>query len=216
MTVVFKLGGSLLTLAGLSSRLQRVVNLRPLLSRLIVTGGGAAADIVRDWSHIHQLDEETAHWLAIASLDLNRAFINTQMNWQSAGTRNEACLHWRETRSPVQLNFDRFVRDEETKPGSPLPHNWDVTTDSIAAWTALRWPASELILLKSIPTPRGLTAQEAADRLLVDGYFPILAQQLKRISWCDLRDDDITIETWIESPAASPSCSSEHDSHRCV
>jgi aspartokinase-like uncharacterized kinase len=44
----------------------------------------------------------------------------------------------------------------------PLPHSWDVTSDSIAAWVAGQVRATHLVLVK----PAG-----AAGRELVDPYF---------------------------------------------
>jgi dihydroneopterin aldolase len=58
-------------------------------------------------------------------------------------------------RVPV-LAPSRWLRD-----GDPLPHSWDVTSDSIAAWVAGQAGAPSLILVK----PRGATGA------LVDPYF---------------------------------------------
>lgn len=198
MTVVFKLGGSLLDLPHFADRLQQVIQMRSGTQRLILTGGGAAADVVRDWSRIHNLSEETAHWLAIASLDLNRAFVQSQTHWPSASSREEAGSFWNRTGCPVQIQFNEFCRIEEGKPGEPLPHHWNVTSDSLAAWTAIRWPATELILLKSVPVPDRFTVLDAAREGIVDPYFPQLSKHLPRISWCDLRGADPTITTWLE------------------
>jgi aspartokinase-like uncharacterized kinase len=197
MTVLFKLGGSLLTLPGLADKLRFVANRRSQKKRLILTGGGASADVVRDWSQVHQLNDETAHWLAISSLDLNRQLLERLLQWQSVSSREDAVRYWSEDGLPLFLDFSRFAKAEEANTGEPLPHNWDVTSDSLAAWTAIRWPSAELVLLKSVPAPLGLTAQEASDRSLVDPYFPQLAKQLERISWCDLRAPSIVIEPWL-------------------
>ena len=55
--VVYKLGGSLLSCVDLATRLRAVLEQRPDDRSLIVVGGGAAADVVRDWSRIHGLSE---------------------------------------------------------------------------------------------------------------------------------------------------------------
>ncbi len=197
MTVVFKLGGSLLTLPGLAEKLRTVFDQFSDKNRLIVIGGGASADVVREWSRIHRLSDNTAHWLAIASTDLNRQLLETLLSFRSVSDRDEAIRLWSKDSSPLLLDCHRFVRDEEEKPGEPLPHNWNVTSDSIAGWTALRWPAVELVLLKSVPTPVNMTDLAASDQDLVDPYFPHIAKDLRKISWCNLRATPIVIEPWL-------------------
>jgi 5-(aminomethyl)-3-furanmethanol phosphate kinase len=62
----------------------------------------------------------------------------------------------------------------------PLPHGWQVTSDSIAAWVAARLSARRLVLLKSlpgVPGARGDVLTEAPLRSpalagIVDEHFP--------------------------------------------
>ena len=199
MTVIFKLGGSLLTLPGLAERLRIVLDQWSHKDRLIFTGGGPSTDVVREWSRIHQLSEETAHWLAIASLDLNRQLLETLLMLRSVSDREEATRRWSIESSPLLLDCHRFARNEEAKSGESLPHHWNVTSDSLAAWTALRWPADELVLIKSVPVPVNMTPQAASDQDLVDRYFPNIAGDLRKISWCNLRATQIVIEPWLFS-----------------
>ena len=199
MTVVFKLGGSLLAMPSLAEKLQIALDQCPDKHRLIVIGGGASADVVREWNRIHQLSDETAHWLAIASTDLNRQFLETLLSFRSVRDRDEAIRLWSINSSPLLLDCRRFLRDEEAKSGEPLPHNWDVTSDSIAGWTALRWPADELVLLKSVPTPVNMTDLAASDQDFVDPYFPQITKDLPKISWCNLRATQIVIEPWLSN-----------------
>ncbi len=197
MTVVFKLGGSLLTLPGLVEKLRTVLDQFSDKNRLLVIGGGASADVVRDWSQIHQLSDEIAHWLAIASTDLNRQFIETLFSYRSVSDREEATRLWSIDSSPLLLDCSRFVKNEEAKSREPLPHDWNVTSDSISGWAALRWPADELVLLKSVPTPVNMTAQAAGEKSLVDPYFSHISKDLRKISWCNLRAAQIVIEPWL-------------------
>ena len=199
MTVVFKLGGSLLSLAGLANQLHLAMNQRRGEKCLVLTGGGATTDVVRDWSQTHQLTEEVAHWLAISSLDLNRQLLSALLSWKTVATRSQAADYWNREASPLLLDFGRFVREEEQTSVLPLPHHWDVTSDSLAAWTARSWPAVELVLLKSISLPQPLTLHEAAHAGYVDPYFPHVATGLQKISWCNLRGSTVTIEPWCDS-----------------
>src|SRR5262245_19403362 len=73
--IVVKVGGSLYDLPDLGPRLQRWLDALHTRSILIVPGGGALADAVRDLDQIHGLGEETAHWLALRALTLNAYFL---------------------------------------------------------------------------------------------------------------------------------------------
>lgn len=197
MTVVFKIGGSLLTLPDLASRLRSLLEQRVHQQCLVIIGGGAAADVVRDWSRVHDLSDEASHWLAISSMGLNRELIESLLKLRSVGSREEAEFAWSTDRAPLLLDTKRFVRQEETQSSCPLPCSWEVTSDSLAAWVAECWPAEELVLVKSVPCPLGLTALEAGETQLVDKYFPMLSDQLPQISWCDLRSSQTNIDPWL-------------------
>lgn len=200
MTVVFKFGGSVLTLDRLAVRLRTVLEMRAAQRRLIVTGGGAVADVVRQWSRLHHLDDDIAHWMAVSSLDLNRQLLQELLECNSVRSRAEADSIWDTDCSPLCLEMTPFLSYEETVVPDHLPHDWNVTSDSLAAWVAIRWAAEELVMVKSVPVPWELTAEEASTEGLVDAYFPRVAGQLQKISWCDLHASTPSIELWLPHP----------------
>jgi hypothetical protein len=126
--MVVKLGGSLcnhvpdLVRAFLASA-------RPLF---IVPGGGMFADVVRRFP----LDNDSAHWMAIAAMD--------QYGWYVSSQGITATSLLQEPVSPVVFLPYCSVRKHD-----PLPHSWDVTSDSIAAWIA-DMLGLDLLLLKSV------------------------------------------------------------------
>ena len=69
--IVVKVGGSLFDLPDLGTRLAAWLRQFEESNVLLVPGGGAAADAIRDFDRVHQLGEETSHWLAIQALSLN-------------------------------------------------------------------------------------------------------------------------------------------------
>ena len=195
--VVYKLGGSLLSCVDLAARLRAVLQQRPDARSLIVVGGGAAADVVRDWSHIHVLPEEAAHWLAVRSLSLNRALVRHLLpESREVSSRAAAESLWSETNRPLLLDVEACLQEAERRDRSPLPHCWNVTSDSIAAWLSARWDADELVLLKSTSLPAELTLDEATRLKLVDPHFRHLANETPRVSWCNLREDSANIVSW--------------------
>ena len=81
----------------------------------------------------------------------------------------------------VQLVFDamHFLQSEEPlQPGVPLPHGWDVTSDSIAARIAQVIGAVELVLLKQKPSS---SPAEAMRDGLVDDYFEMAAAGIDQL-----------------------------------
>lgn len=187
---VLKLGGSLLDLADLPDRLRTALLVLSGDRPLLICGGGEAADVVRHWHATHGLSEEQSHWLAMDSIRLNQRLLLTLMpELELVSNRVAAESAWRCGRVPL-LDLMSFVSIEETAADvtTPLPHSWNVTSDSLAGWVAVRWPASRMILLKSaeldIDDP---SFRAAADHGLVDAYFPVLGPELPPTWWWSLR-----------------------------
>jgi 5-(aminomethyl)-3-furanmethanol phosphate kinase len=125
---VLKLGGSLFE--------QGPDILRRVLSTgadvLIVPGGGPFADLVRDVDRSQGLSEDTAHWMAVLAMDQYACYLSgktgielTPLLVKKKGVR-------------ILLPYEVLRRQDE------LPHTWDVTSDTIAAWVAHK-TASPLI-----------------------------------------------------------------------
>lgn len=100
---------------------------------LVVPGGGRFADAVRECG----AEGSPAHWMACCAME------ETAWLWVAAGaapvTSPDAPVAGVSVLLPyrVMLAFD------------PLPHSWDVTSDTIAAWVAAARGAP-LLLLKSV------------------------------------------------------------------
>jgi hypothetical protein len=89
----------------------------------------------------------------------------------------------------VLFEPEQFLREVEPKLVSrPLPHTWDVTSDSIAARLAAVLQACELVLLKSTLPQPGTEIDRAAAEGYVDRYFPVAARGLA-VRAVNLRDD---------------------------
>jgi aspartokinase-like uncharacterized kinase len=98
----------------------------------IVPGGGRFADKVRE----ARLSDDEAHWEAIKAMDHYGRYIS------SFGLESTDLLTIPEKTS-VFLPY-RMARHYD-----PLPHTWDVTSDTIAAWVAHRL-GLDLLVLKSV------------------------------------------------------------------
>jgi aspartokinase-like uncharacterized kinase len=169
LAIVIKVGGSLLTVPGLGTRLRCWLDTLGTPDVLLVPGGGPTADVIRELDEKHGLGAETAHWLALGALSLNAAVL------QGLVPRTQVVLDWRGALSspagvvPI-LDCLLFARDDEEREGH-LPHSWEATSDSLAARVAAVYGARQLILLKSVTIPATMRWEEAGGRGYVDPLF---------------------------------------------
>jgi aspartokinase-like uncharacterized kinase len=199
--VVLKLGGSLLDRLDLQDRIRQLVLKRNGDRILMIVGGGSSADVVREWSQLYSLDDEQSHWIAIRSLAVTRSLVATLLpEFREVDSQEMASAAWRQAAGPLLLDVEAFLRRSEQLEQSILPHDWNVTSDSIAAWVAARWFADELILAKSVDLPRGASVEQVQRDGLVDVHFPAIAGEIRKISWCNLGRDPIQIDSaWRRS-----------------
>ena len=118
---------------------------------LIVPGGGPFADAVRDADRRLGLSDAAAHWMAVLAMDqyahvivekLPGAVLVTEPRQIADALSGQPVAH-----IPVLAPY-RWLRETD-----PLPHSWEVTSDSISAWVAGQVGARRLVLVK----PAGAT-----------------------------------------------------------
>ena len=155
---VIKVGGALLLLENALPRALSALNLLSLEhSFLIIPGGGPFADTVRSVDQLHSLAADDAHWMAILGMDQYAILLASRIrNAELVSGRGEIARAAAHGRIPVLAPY-RWLRDAD-----PLPHSWDVTSDSIAAWVASQIGARQLILVKP---------SIGDQRAIVDPYF---------------------------------------------
>ena len=161
---VFKIGGSLLAYPELlGATLAAIVEESTRARVVIVPGGGPFADAVRDADQRLDLADDTAHWMAILAMD--------QYAHLLAGMRAELALAFSASdvhstiasgRIPIIAPY-LWLRDAD-----PLPHSWDVTSDSISAWFASALGPTQLVLVK----PPGATGDDTVDPYFLRALSP--------------------------------------------
>jgi aspartokinase-like uncharacterized kinase len=182
----------LLNLPDLTKRLRTVIR-QTSTKPLLVVGGGAAADLIRRWEKVHHFDSSTTHWLAIRAMEFNERMIESLLpEALQVISPPEAQAVWNQGRIALLNTFGWLKAEHELE--ASLPHSWDVTSDSIAADAAIRFQAAGLMLLKSLDCPDGFPAFDSLGEPLVDAHFHQLAPKLRRIAWCNLAADPITIK----------------------
>jgi len=166
---VVKLGGSLERQGLLPPLLQVLANVaRDGHGPLVVPGGGRFADAVREACAHADPGPDAAHWAAVHAMDqLAHLLVGWTEGGALVGSAGDAQAAAAAGRLPILAPFAWLRRED------PLPHSWDVTGDSIAAWIARRLGAGRLVLVKSAPgLGSELSLEDLARRGLVDAYLP--------------------------------------------
>jgi aspartokinase-like uncharacterized kinase len=112
---------------------------------LIVPGGGPFADAVRAFERRETLSADAAHWMAILAMDqyahaLAERIPGAVLLEEPGGLR--AALP---ERGVAVLAPYRWLRAADV-----LPHTWDATSDSVAAFVAGALDAERLVLIKPV------------------------------------------------------------------
>lgn len=149
---VIKIGGGLSAIPGALNRVCRAVGSARCSHRiLVVPGGGPFADAVRDFDRTEGLAPASAHWMAILAMDQYAHVLAERIAGATLIEGPGAVLQTLRTGGVAVLAPFRWMRAADV-----LPHTWEVTSDSIAAFVAGALDAARLILIKpasEIPDP---------------------------------------------------------------
>jgi len=171
--VVVKFGGGILAHTDAFAGALRAIGEAAAVRRLlIVPGGGPFADAVRDVARRVPISNDAAHWMAILGMDQYAHLIAARL---SAATviddRSQIAGAFAAGRVPVLAPY-RWMRAAD-----PLPHSWNVTSDSIAAWMCGVVGARRLVLVKPAGVLAGgscsglIDSSDPSFRDLVDVHF---------------------------------------------
>ena len=96
-------------------------------SVLIVPGGGPFADAVRTVDEKNSLSADAAHWMAVLGMEQYAFYL-----------RDKSCAAATDLITDIPRGVSILFPYRLLKTEDPLPHTWDVTSDTIAAWVAKR------------------------------------------------------------------------------
>jgi probable H4MPT-linked C1 transfer pathway protein len=168
---VVKVGGALL---GRPGALDIVV---PVLSRvavrgepvLVVPGGGPFADTVRRIDTEIGLSDHASHWMAILALDQYAELLASRIpRSRVVRSAGEATSALAAGELPILAPSDWLRRAD------PLPHSWDVTSDSIAAWVAGQVGAEHLVVAKAVKVDVSTLVDPHFARTLPEGVEALI------------------------------------------
>jgi len=155
---VVKIGGGLLGKAGAFDLvIEALTAFAPRRRIAVVPGGGPFADAVRQMFRRIKIGEDAAHWMAVLGMDQYAHALAARIpNAVLVDAPEAITAVVKAGRLPVVAPY-RWLRGAD-----PLPHSWDVTSDSITAWIAGALRARRIVLIKPADRDR---------KKLVDAYF---------------------------------------------
>ncbi|MFX1293265.1 MAG: hypothetical protein ACFFD2_00205 [Promethearchaeota archaeon] len=194
MDAVIKVGGSVLQKNSVKDLCKSLDKLIKKFSFVILPGGGAFANLVRNYYKIYQNSDDSAHWMAILSENILGFLILEYLELgKPVFSVSEISEILNSSQIPIFMPF-QYIFEQD-----PLPHSWKVTSDSIAAYLAEILQAKKLILLKDvdgiytrdpkkfpseeiklIPLINLKTAELSNFYNCIDSYLPILLKKYQR------------------------------------
>jgi dihydroneopterin aldolase len=133
---------------------------------IIVPGGGPFADCVRDAQTYMRFSDAAAHRMALLAME--QYAIACASSFPDVLLMSDAAqlALIGEGRTALWLPSRMALGADD------LPQNWQVTSDSLAAWLTLRLDARALILVKSVHARSDpVTAAALVEREIVDPLF---------------------------------------------
>jgi aspartokinase-like uncharacterized kinase len=160
--VVVKVGGGLSATAGAIEAVGRALAAVGREHRLLVVpGGGPFADAVRAFDGRGGLSADAAHWMAMLAMDQYAHVLVERIPGAALVEEPGAIGSALPGNGVAVLAPSRWLRAADV-----LPHDWSVTSDSVAAFVAGAVDAGRLVLIKPVGPKSGGNGAE-----LVDGCF---------------------------------------------
>jgi aspartokinase-like uncharacterized kinase len=146
MEAIVKVGGSLASDPNILRILaERIAELEKKHNLIVIPGGGDFADVVRAFDQRFTLSDKVSHNMAILGMDqfgllLSDVIPNSRTFRELESIKQILKLRTVPVMLPSKLMFKK----------NPLPHSWAVTSDSIAAYFAIKLQTTNLILITDV------------------------------------------------------------------
>jgi aspartokinase-like uncharacterized kinase len=157
--VVVKVGGGLSRTPGALAAVGSALAAAGRRHRLVVVpGGGPFADAVRAFERREALSADAAHWMAILAMDQYAHVLTERIAGATLVEEPGGIVTAVGQAGVAVLAPYRWMRAADV-----LPHTWDATSDSVAAFVAGALDAERMVLIKP--------GEGAAPPELVDACF---------------------------------------------
>jgi 5-(aminomethyl)-3-furanmethanol phosphate kinase len=189
LDAILKVGGSLSRGTRLRALCRGIGILGNDHSLIVVPGGGDFAEQVRKADRQYQLSDSTAHFMALLAMDQYGYLLSHLIEGSRVTADISVACESAESGSVAILLPSTLIFGED-----PLPHSWQVTSDTIAAWISSQTCSKRLILLKDV------------DGLLASGQLirEMTVDQLKQHTggvdeYLSKFLESVRLETWVLS-----------------
>lgn len=165
---VVKLGGSLLATGKIFDCLRKIIDSNE--KTVVVCGGGEFANQVRDIQKKYHFDDIAAHEMAI--LAMQQMAILCQ-NLQPEFKLESSILHLKNHHFSIWSPDIKELNADNIKP------SWEITSDSLAAWLAVKLDAEKLVIVKSCVIDSTATIENLTQQTILDFGFKQFIQNTK-------------------------------------
>ncbi|OGT66370.1 MAG: hypothetical protein A3I13_05365 [Gammaproteobacteria bacterium RIFCSPLOWO2_02_FULL_47_50] len=175
---VVKLGGSLINTCDLPSTLKTLAD-HGAGNVVIVPGGGVFADQVRYLQKELQIDDTTAHRMALRAMEQFGALLTSLDPRFHAANTIEAMHNWLNKKEiPVWFPYDMIADNPAIKA------TWDISSDSLSLWLAQALRCQNLVLLKStVPENDNYSADFLSQSGYLDHAFASMMTEMLVKPW---------------------------------
>jgi aspartokinase-like uncharacterized kinase len=162
--IIVKLGGSLARERQFARWIEAIRRCKNGV--IVVPGGGPFADCVRDAQGYMRVSDAAAHRMALLAMEQYAIACASSFPDVLLVSDESQLRLIGEGRTGVWLPSRMALGADD------LPQNWQVTSDSLAAWLALRLDARALVVVKSVDVDADpLSADALVEREIVDPLF---------------------------------------------
>ncbi|MFW9936074.1 MAG: hypothetical protein ACFFD5_00345 [Candidatus Thorarchaeota archaeon] len=146
-SAIFKISGQILdnskNLINTVAQLTQLYEDHIIEKILIIPGGGSLANFVREIYSEFKINDELAHWIAIYSMNYNGKMLKIKFPHLEI-VENFDTFKKKKRMFSILLPYKEFKRTD------PLPHSWNVTSDSIALHCAYKLGLEDCFLIKAV------------------------------------------------------------------
>jgi dihydroneopterin aldolase len=169
---------------------------------IVVPGGGPFADTVRIAQTKVGFDDAVAHRMALLGMEQNgRMLASLRTGFDLV---HSACA----IRSALQAGGVPIWSPTAMVPGAAdVPANWDVTSDSLAAWLTRELGVKRLLLVKHVAVRDApFTAAELVSGGIVDPSFPRFLAASKASAYIAAAQDHVAAASALRAGEAAGHC----------